>query len=293
MVLHFLRDKRREKLRALPIPQHWEEIVDANVPHSRLLDDGEFDELLRHAQVLMAEKRFEGCKGLEVTEEIKLTIAAWGAILLLGRDTDYYPKLHTILVYPEEFVVPVKRSLDDGAGGAELEEDEARIGESLGEGGPGTIVLAWAEVMKAAGEWADGVNVAIHEFAHQLDSEDGELNGTPLLGDPALRERWLSVFQSEFERLERAVETYEIALDRADEAEREGIADSSDLPAPIEPLLDPYALSNPAEFFAVAMETFFEWPQELEREHPALYGLLREWTTQDPAARWRLHDAQG
>jgi Mlc titration factor MtfA (ptsG expression regulator) len=271
MVLRFLRDKRREKILARLAPEHWEEIVDQNVPHSRLLDETEFEELLRHTQILAAEKRFEGCGGLEITEEIKVTISAWGALLLLARQTDYYPQLQTILVYPSEFVVPVQRPLSDSVA---ISDEEARLGESFGEAGPGNIVLAWDEVLKCAGEWSEGVNVAVHEFAHQLDQEDGELNGVPSLKDSALNDRWKRVFESEFATLER-VET--------DFSEKEGE----------EPLLDPYALTSPAEFFAVACETFWEWPKDLEQEHGELYGLLREYFNQDPAERWRVAERQG
>lgn len=252
------------------MPASWRAIVEKNVPYAALLSDAEWTELLEGARVLHSEKKFEGCGGLELTEEMRVTICAWGSLLLLGRETDYYPHLNTILVYPTQFVVPVQRSLGDGSV-AQLREEEVRLGESHGEGGPGTIVLAWDEVLQCAGDLSDGVNVAVHEFTHQLDEEDGALNGTPLIRDPKLRERWIRVFQDEYARLERENAAYEKARGKK---------------KPQEPLLDPYALTSTAEFFAVTMETFFEWPVDLEAEHPELYGVVREYLGQDPAARW-------
>jgi MtfA peptidase len=267
-MLRFFRDRRRKKLLAQPMPAGWGKILDRNLPHAELLSDDEWEELLRHTRVLHAEKRFEGCGGLEVTEEMRVTICGWGALLLLGRDTQYYPHLETVLVYPSSFVVPVQQQLD-AAPGAQIRYDEVRLGESLGEGGPGSIVLAWDEVLKAAGDWSDGVNVAIHEFTHQLDEEDGALNGVPLIRDKKLRERWIRIMQSEFGKLERDDKRF----------------DSGKLEQ--EPLLDPYALTSTTEFFSVAMETFFELPIDLEAEHPKLYGVMRDWLGQDPAERWR------
>jgi Mlc titration factor MtfA (ptsG expression regulator) len=267
-MLHFLRDKRRQKLAAQPIPESWEDIIDVNVPHSRLLDDVDWEKLLRKTQVLMAEKRFEGCGGLEVTDEMRLTICAWGALVILElEDNDYYPDLNTILVYPEGFFAKVRKPLADGV---VLEEEEARIGESM-EGGPGSLTVTWDEVIRCAKlEVPDGVNVAIHEFTHQLDAEDGELNGVPAIANAEVRDAWQRVFKSEYEKLCALVDA--------------GDEESS--------LLDPYAANAPSEFFAVAMETFFELSEDMAAEHPELYQVMSAWLGQDPVARWKRYDAE-
>ncbi len=237
-----------------PIPDTWAGIVEHNVPLARGLSSDERERLLRLVQVFLKDKHFEGCGGITLTEEMKVTIAAEACLLLLHLAGPCYPTLRTVLVYPHGFVPKLARSLGTG----EIARPPTRlIGESWGDG---VVVISWDDAIRGARNPVDGENVVLHEFAHQLDAEDGFSDGAPILPPNALR-TWGGVLSEEYERLRRD----------ADHDRRSA--------------LDEYGATNKAEFFAVATETFFEKPVQLEREHPALYGQLREFYRQDPARR--------
>jgi MtfA peptidase len=255
-----LKGFRRKKLRSAPFPEQWLRIIQARWPLYRRLSDDDRRELQGHVQVFLAEKGFEGCGGFVIEEEHKVCIAAQACLLLLHRETDYYPDLRTILVYPTMYVVPTTRHV---GGGIMQEQDESRLGESWREG---AIVLAWDAVRSGMAESAGGHNVVIHEFAHQLDYEDGFADGAPLLGygESLLTRRhryaeWSRVMREEYERLRARV--------------RRGQLD----------VLREYGAVNPAEFFAVATESFFGKPRELREQHPALYEQMNWYYRQDPA----------
>jgi Mlc titration factor MtfA (ptsG expression regulator) len=223
------RQRRRKKLAARPFPAEWPAILERNVPlYTRLLQ-ADREELRRHMLVFLAEKRFEGCGGLEITDEIRVTIAAHACLLLLHRETDYYPGLTCILVYPDAFVVP---DVHHFIGDTVLESDDVRLGESWHHG---SVVLSWNDVREDA-DVRDGQNVALHEFAHQLDSSGGRGDSTPVLRDQASFDAWAEALGEDFDRFRRAVQG------RRPE------------------VLDEYGATNPAEFFAVATEGFFETP---------------------------------
>ena len=216
-------------------------------------------ELEGHIHVFLAKKRFEGCDGQEITDEVRVLIAAQACLLLLHRDTDCYPLLHSILVYPSSYIAKTWHLEKDGR--TITEGEQARGGESWPHG---TVVLAWDGAIAGAVELDKNRNLVIHEFAHQLDQEDGIADGAPLLGGSNLwqtRHRyqtWARVLSDEFQQLRRAAE---------------------DGP---ETVLDTYGAQNPAEFFAVATECFFEKPGQLKERHPALYAELQEFYQQDP-----------
>lgn len=244
--------RRRQRLAARPFPQEWLEIVERNVPRYRRLPPADQRELQGHIQVFLDEKRFEGCGGVTITDEIRVTIAASACLLLLHRATDYYPLLVTILVYPHTF--EVTRYLA-GPGGLPVEMSQSLAGESWRHG---NVVLAWDAVAHSAFDLHDGHNVVLHEFAHQLDEEDGSANGAPLL-QRAQYTAWARILGREYAELAREAE--------------EG------LPS----LLDTYGATHPAEFFAVATEFFFESAAQLKERHPELYEELRAYYQQDPA----------
>jgi len=252
-----LRKRRRDLLRAKPFPAEWLDILKRRLPYYWRLSPDEQRELQGHIQVFLHEKRFEGVGGLAMTDEIRVVIAAQACILLLGRDTDYYPLMRSIFVYPEFFRVRDRRRMPDGT---ILEEEVEFDGESW-ERGP--VVLAWEEVLADAADPDDGCNVVLHEFAHQLDGESGGEDGAPPIGDRSLAEEWARVMGREYEKLGRDVERG----------------------APH--LIDSYGAETPAEFFAVVTETFFERPRAMKRRHPELYALLERYFRQDPAARSR------
>lgn len=205
-------------------------------------------------QVFLAEKRFEGCAGLQLTDEIGVTIATQACLLLLHRKTNYYPRLLTILVYPSGYVVDEKRPVE---GAIWSEGAEGRLGETARQ--MGSLVLAWDAAKEGATDPADGKNLVIHEFAHQLDFEDCAADGVPALASRSDERSWAVVMRTEFSLLRAS--------------------DDTGIPT----LLDTYGATNPAEFFAVATEAFFERPRALRRLHPKLYGEMQRFFRQDPA----------
>ena len=218
------------------------------------MSEADKEELRRHILIFLNEKRFVGCGGLEITEEIKVTIAAQACVLLLHRKTDYYPGLRTILVYPAAYVAKETRRLE---GGIVEEGYEVRLGESWRLG---SVVLSWDDVRRDAADIYDGHNVVFHEFAHQLDSSMGRGDSSDVLQRPSTFIAWARALQGNYERLRREVDKNRPTLLRS------------------------YAAENPAEFFAVATEYFFERPKELKKIYPDLYQELKNFYHQDPAS---------
>ncbi len=245
--------RRRARLRATPFPADWLHVIKKNVRFYACLPDGDRRELEGLVQIFLAEKSFEGCGGLQLTDEIKVTIAAQACLLLLHRQTDIYPRLITILVYPTAYHA---KSIKPIGAGVALEGENINLGESWSSG---VVVLSWDDVRAGASDIRDGQNLVLHEFAHQLDREDGEINGAPLLEQRSQYVTWARVLNAEYERLKR-----ESRLGRAT-------------------VLDQYGTVDPAEFFAVATECFFEKPRILRKRHPELYEELKSFYRQDPA----------
>jgi Mlc titration factor MtfA (ptsG expression regulator) len=251
-----LRERRRDRLRAAPFPGEWRAILRRRVPRYATLPYHVRRELERLVVVFLAEKDFVGCAGQAIDDEVRVTIAAQACLLMLGRKPRYFPGLSTILVYPAAFVVERLRPEPSGV----LQETrQALSGESWSHG---QVVLSWEDVLQGAADPADGRNVVIHEFAHQLDQEKGYANGAPLLHRRARYERWSQVLGAEYTRLR----------ERAAWGATPGEA----------PLLDFYGATDPAEFFAVVSEAFFERPGDLAAAHPALYAELSGYYRVDP-----------
>jgi len=248
--------RRRERLRSEPFPDAWEAILGRNMTLYERLGDEDRKTLRGHVQVFLAEKHYEGCGGLILSDEIRVTIAAQACLLQLRREADYFPRLVTILVYPSAYVAHDRQPI---GGGGVLEGEVERLGEAWRDG---VIVLAWDEVIAGARNIADGRNVVLHEFAHQLDQQDGASDGTPVLENRIRYESWARVFEDEYERLRR----------------------NTWLGRPS--VLDEYGATNPAEFFAVATECFFEKPRALQQKHPDLYRELLNYYKIDTS---RLH----
>ena len=249
------RRRRRQRIRSRPFPPEWLAIVERNVAYYRLLTPAEQAELRDHIQVFIDEKRFEGCGGLEITDEIRVTIAAQACILLLHRQTNYYPKMETILVYPHRYFAETTVRLP---GGAVLEGTHARLGESWYRG---PVVLSWDDVRRASADVYDGRNVVFHEFAHQLDSESGANEGVPVLPRRSMYIAWARVLGEEYAQLIEDLKHHRATF------------------------IDAYGATNPAEFFALVTEAFLEQPLQLQRAHPKLYEQLMTFYQQDPAAR--------
>jgi Mlc titration factor MtfA (ptsG expression regulator) len=253
MVFGLLKHRRRRWLRAQPFPKGWLETIKRNVSFFRRLSMDKQAELLGHIQVFLAEKRFEGCAGLEINDEIRVTIAAQACLLLLHRRTDYFPRLLTILVYPSTYLVDENRNVEGPIW------EEGRMSR-LGETGRtmGSMVLAWDAVKSGASDPSDGHNVVLHEFAHQLDYENDAADGAPGLATREQQISWRDVMRTEFASLRAADDTG------------------------IRTLLDTYGATNPAEFFAVSVEAFFERPSALRATHPRMYVELQGYFKQNP-----------
>lgn len=251
----FFKRRRRERLRAEPFPEAWDAILRKNVPLYAKLGDDDRRALQDRIKVFVAEKTFEGCGGLELTDEIRVTIAAQACLLLLRRDDDEdYARLVTILVYPTAYVAHASEAI---GGGVVLEGEVCRLGEAWIDG---AVVLSWDDVRAGAADLHDGHNVVFHEFAHQLDQEDGAADGTPPLERRSRYLTWARVLGAAYD----------------------GLREASDCGR--RTVLDAYGATNPAEFFAVATECFFEKPAQLRKKHPELYEELKSYYRQDPEA---------
>ena len=243
------RHKRRLRLLSLPFPDEWQDILEKSLPIYRFLPDSLRQQLHGHINVFLHEKLFEGCGGLQLTDEIRVIIAAQACLLLLNRPTKYYPRLLSIVVYPGDYVV--KEVERDG-----LVENEVNSGESWQYG---TIVLSWEAVRRQASDLKQRSNVVLHEFAHQLDQEDGLSDGLPILEQSSHYSTWARVLSKEYEQL------------------------GKDASKGRKTVLDHYGAVNPAEFFAVITEAFFEMPRQLQTNHPELYEELKYFYKVDPA----------
>ncbi len=269
---------RRERWASRPFPAAWRGILRRRVPMYRGLPAPLQAQLRRHIQVFLAEKPFLGCAGLVITDEIRVTIAAQACLLRLNRGGALFPELRQILVYPGAFVVD--RVATD-AGGVLREQRRALAGESWSQG---QVILSWQDVVDGARVVDDGHNVVLHEFAHQLDQDSGAANGAPRLGSRGAQARWAEVMHSEFDALHARIRGREAARERA-RAWASWNADATTRPPePEEPpeLISDYGATNPAEFFAVVTEVFFEQAAALSQRHPALFQVLRDYYAVDP-----------
>ncbi len=251
-----LAERRRRRLRARPFPAAWRAILEQRAPYVRRLPPALRRQLEQHVQVFVAEKSFVGCAGQEISDEVRVTIAAQACLLTLNHRGDCFATLREILVYPGAFLV---ERLQPVAGHPMLQSDSAQVlsGESWTHG---QVVLSWEDTVHGAAIDDDGRNVVIHEFAHQLDQQKGYANGAPWLGRRDRYPRWSRVMSEEYARLRYRATLGEPALFSA------------------------YGASSPAEFFAVASEIFFERPREMAALHPALYDELRTLYRVDPAS---------
>ncbi|MBD1945190.1 zinc-dependent peptidase [Coleofasciculus sp. FACHB-712] len=244
--------RRRNRLQQRPFLPLWNAIVENNLPVYFFLSPAERKRLQGHIQVFLAEKQFIGCGGLAVTEEMKVIIAAVACLLLLNQRETYFPKLRSILVYPSTYFVNETAY----TGNYIVEERRvARLGESWTND---QLVLSWEQVKQDTSNWRDGHNVVLHEFAHQLDQEDGKAEGVPILQRDSDYDLWTKVMTEEYQQL------------------------CNDIQRGVQTVMNSYGATNPAEFFAVATETFFEKPRQLLKQHPALYDQLQRYYQLDP-----------
>jgi Mlc titration factor MtfA (ptsG expression regulator) len=242
----WLRERRRKRIVAEPFPRDWDLIIDDNVALARRLDPARREKLRGLVQVFIAEKYWEGCGGLRLTEEIQVTIAAQACLLILGREEELYDDVASILVYPGTLLVPPRPLGLFEQPRAPIGHGETVIGQAM-LGGP--VVIAWDAAL-AGGRGDMPGNVVIHEFAHKLDMATGKIDGTPPLPTKQERTRWGRICEAAFLRHRGRVD------------------------AGWPTLMDAYGATNEAEFFAVATETYFTRPADLAYEHTELYALL-------------------
>ena len=264
MVMAYFTKRRRERILTEPMGAADERVLRSNLGFYSRLTESERVRLNELTRVIVHEKTWEGCGGLALTDEMKLIIAAQAALLLLGmgeldpRRDVVYPNVQSILVYPAGFVVETPRM---GAGGV-VTEGQANLGEAhfMGVTG-GPVIVSWRDALSGGLDDHDGRNLIFHEFAHKLDFLDGSINGTPPLDSREQYTQWKRVMNAHFADLTRRAH--------------------SGAPS----LLNYYGATNPAEFFAVATETFFERGGELRQWMPELYEVLMKYYRQDPAGR--------
>ncbi|MDT8321763.1 MAG: zinc-dependent peptidase [Xanthomonadales bacterium] len=247
---------RLKRAVSAPFPEEWEAALERNSEVYRHLPQPLRGRLRGLVKEFLHDKHFSGAGGLEITDEIRVTIAAEACMLILNRRSGVYPGLRYLIVYPSAFIVAHEGR--DEAGVVDVSSRDL-LGESWGNG---KVILAWDSVLRGARNFGDGQNVVLHEFAHQLDSEDGSTDGAPLLAGESSYRSWAAVLANEFEILQQR--------------SRKGQPS----------LLDEYGASHPAEFFAVATETFFEKPRQMAQHHVELFDTLKSYYRLDPR-EWR------
>ena len=253
----WLTERRRQKLLQTPFPDAWRAILEKNVAAWALLTADQQKRLCDLVQVFVAEKHFEGCGGLELTEEMKVTIAGSGCIMILGRDHHLFEEVESILVYPSATKSPGQKQYVNERPGRVVQEDTAILGEAH-HGGP--VILAWDSVLSGAKNAKDGRNLVIHELAHKIDFLDGDGDGAPPLETRAESKAWAAAMQA----------AYDAQLARSERGQKS--------------LLRDYALTNPAEYFAVCSEVFFEKPKQLAKELPEVYAQMAAFYNLDLAS---------
>ena len=257
-MFHWLNDRRRKKLTQAPFPSSWEDIIRRNVAHYCMLEDAERAHLRALIQVFIAEKNWESAGGLELTDEIRVTIAAQACLLLLGLPHDFYRNVESIIVYPSTVVPPRRNPGFFETAIAPLQVEHPIIGQAFRQG---PVIIIWDAALRGSRHPEFGHNVIYHEFAHKLDMLNGAADGTPPLRDRAEYRDWVETCSREYLRLKHDTQKGRKSF------------------------LDAYGATNEAEFFAVATEQFFDQPRKMFRQAPDLYRVLREYYRQDPAER--------
>lgn len=247
------KSRRRRRKAAQPFPPEWDAHIRRNIAYDAILDDHEQRTLRDITRILIAEKWWEPGRNFTITDEIKVTIAAQAAVLLLNLEHNYYPRVRTIIVYETAYAAPIQGATP----GAPIPL-QGRLGEAHYRG---PIILSWQDALTGGQNACDGRNVVYHEFAHALDMQTDLVNGTPILDSPADYRHWGDVMTQAFKALCTQLATGQPRL------------------------LSAYAATNPAEFFAVATEAYFEQGPALKQFHPTVYELLNTYYRHDTADR--------
>jgi MtfA peptidase len=243
------RNRRRQELLAKPLPESARDALRQHVRHYQYLSEPMRARLEEFIQILLAEKDWVGGSGFQLSDTIKVTVAGYAGVMTLGLEEPYYfDRLMTIIIYPSAYL-PHSRFESR----MPLGSSDPRLGEAWQHG---PIVLSWAEIVGDE-KRRPGNNLVIHEFAHHVDSLDGDVDGSPPFVNRQQGRDWYRVSEAEFARLRRDAATGQATL------------------------LDRYGAKNRAEFFAVASECYFERPHVLSQRHPELYQALAAVYRQD------------
>ncbi|GAA5444940.1 protein MtfA [Microbulbifer sp. NBRC 101763] len=256
-VPHFYRRWRIRHRRSQALTPEQLQLVREMLPLYRYLNADQQQELRGNIALFLHDKEFVGCDGLQVTEQMRVAIAAHACLLLLGRKNECYPNLYSLLLYPDTYVAHETRR----EGFIETAKRSAREGEAHYRG---PVVLSWGDLEEDLQFPQRGHNVALHEFAHKVDEEDGFFDGRPLFEKVDEGANWAEVMSREFHRLQQRAEYGQIP---------------GDTPS----VLDLYGAQSPAEFFAVATESFYTVPIAMRALHPELYAELSRFYRLDPA----------
>lgn len=254
----WFRERRRKKILAAPFPSEWERYVQKNIPYYQHLNKEEKKRLQDLIQIFIAEKHWLGCGGLELTDEIRVMIAAYACLLILELPNDYYGNVKSIYVYPTTVVSPERPPGFFEIPTAPADGPMPILGEAHYRG---PVILVWDAVKRETRHPERGHNVVYHEFAHKLDMLDDKADGTPPLTTPEGYQRWVDVCSKMYLELCNKVEHGRPTF------------------------FDGYAATNEAEFFAVVTEYFFSNPKDMKHHRPELYQVLKGFYRQDPAEK--------
>ena len=246
---------QRRQLATQKLPRELVGFLQRMVPLYRRIPTDLQQQVQGYVNIFLHDKHFVGCGGLEVTDQMRVTIAGNACLLLLNRDTNHFPGFQSILVYPDTYLA--KQVTMDGD--IVIHHESNRAGESW-QGGP--LVLSWADVLRGISDPADGHNVVLHEFAHKLDEQNGIVDGLPILRSTDDYAVWTEVLNREFTDL----------IERTERCKNN--------------VIDAYGATSPPEFFAVATESFYERGALMKKELPDLYQQLEAFYGVDPAG-WR------
>ena len=254
-MFRWFRDRRRQRLAEEPFPGEWEAVL-RELAFYNVLSPDEQRHLQRDVRIFVAEKNWEGVHGLDITDAMRVRIAAHACYMILGLDFACYDRAMSILVYPDTYSVPQQVPI---SGGGVIHGRSQRLGEAWYRG---PIILSWPDVVAAGQDGARASNLVYHEFAHELDMLNGRgADGIPVLETDELARRWEPVMNRAYERL------------------------CNDCHYGRPTLLDCYGTQDRGEFFAVATEAFFQAPIRLQRRDPELYDTLSAFYRQNPAER--------
>ena len=259
-MFNWFQERRRKKWMQAVFPATWEEIIRRNVVHYCMLEEAKRARLRTLVQVFILEKNWEGAGGLELNDEIRVTVSAQACLLILALPHNYYQNVSSIIVYPST-VIPPQRKLGSFENTiAPMDLKQPILGQAFLQG---PVIIIWDAALHGGRHPELGHNVIYHEFAHKLDMLDGAADGTPPLRNRAEYSEWSQVCTHEYQRLR-----HDISMGK-------------------ESFLNAYGATSEAEFFAVATEQFFDRPQLLIRQAPDLYHVLQAYYRQNPVARVR------